>query len=126
MVSRHNRREENHDDQSNTKWRFSFHQINSIIKHRQPNRRLIWTGPFNPMSLMGWNQNMIADLEMNRFFRTFDQKFRVTFQNNDPFGVLLIVPKSFWTGLTMRNNSFYSGALTFRSGFDDFFGEIVR
>ena len=58
-----------------------------------------------------------------RLVITLKQKLRPSFQHDDPFVLVLIVPEPFWTGVAVGDNPFDADGIGFCEDFSEFFGE---
>lgn len=63
------------------------------VKHRQPDRRFVGRRPFDPVLVMGRDVHEVAGLHFNGFI--LESQSSRSLQHNNPFVLVLVVPKPF-------------------------------
>ena len=72
------------------------------------------------------NVDEIARLHVDRFVVVLEEQFCFALQDDDPFGLFLIVPRPIRTGVVRGDDPLDADLLVLGEEFDQFLGEIGR
>jgi hypothetical protein len=71
---------------------------------REPNRHLVRISPFNAVACMRRDIEIVTVLESDGVGLPLEQDHGSALKNQNPFGIILVEPKSWWAGVPVRDD----------------------
>lgn len=95
-----------------------------VGEYGKPNPVLVGISPSNPMFDMCRDMHVITGGKFSRFFFPIENQPGATFQQEDPFVFILIIPRIIRRAMTPGNNVFNTHAFAFKQNLGELPGNI--